>query len=176
MGVAGQSGSAPADVRVHRVVPTSLSSAATGRREREIKVKYMILLRGSQRDYDAMAGKPAAGEPGWTGADFAALGTFMESFNRELAESGELVETRGLTEPARARRIRIQQGAPVVTDGPYAESEEVLAGYWIVECDSLDRATEIATRLTQAPGPQQVRDRGYVDLRPMAESREELEH
>ena len=138
-------------------------------------MKYMILLSGSQRDYDAMAGKPAADEPGWTGADFAALGTFMESFNRELAESGELVETRGLTEPARARRIRIQQGTPVVTDGPYAESEEVLAGYWIVECDSFDRASEIAARLTQAPGPQHVRDRGHVDLRPVAESREELE-
>ena len=54
----------------------------------------MILLGGSQRDYDAMAGKPGSGEPTWTGADFAALGTFMEAFNRELAESGELVETR----------------------------------------------------------------------------------
>lgn len=137
--------------------------------------KYMILLRGSQRDYDAMAGKPAASEPGWTGADFAALGTFMESFNGELTESGELVETRGLTEPVRARRIRIQHGAPVVTDGSYADSEEVLAGYWIVECGSLDRATEIATRLTQAPGPQHARDRGYVDLRPLAGSRGELE-
>ena len=135
----------------------------------------MILLAGSQRDYDAMAGKPGTGEPGWTAADFAALGTFMESFSRELAESGELVETRGLTEPARARRIRLQHGAPVVTDGPYAESEEVLAGYWIVECDSLDRATELASRLTEAPGPQHVRDRAYVDLRPLAESREELE-
>ncbi len=137
-------------------------------------MKYMILLRGSQRDYDAMTGKPDAGGPVWTGADFAALGTFMQSFNRELAESGELVETRGLTEPAQARRIRIQQGTPVVTDGPYAESEEVLAGYWIVECDSVDRAIEIATRLTEAPGPQ-VRERGYVDLRPIAESRDELE-
>jgi hypothetical protein len=135
----------------------------------------MILLSGSQRDYDAMAGKPGTGEPGWMPADFAALGAFMESYNRELAESGELVETRGLTEPARARRIRIQHGAPVVTDGPYAESEEVLAGYWIVECESLDRATELAARLTEAPGPQHVRDRGYVDLRPLAESREELE-
>jgi hypothetical protein len=103
-------------------------------------VKYMILLSGSQRDYDAMAGKPPAGEPGWTGADFAALGTFMESFNRELAESGELVETRGLTAPAHGRRIRVQRGASVVTDGPYAESEEVLAGYLVVECASLDRA------------------------------------
>jgi hypothetical protein len=138
-------------------------------------VKYMILLSGSQRDYDAMAGKPASGEPGWTGADFAALGTFMESFNRELAESGELVDTRGLTEPVHARRIRIRQGAPVVTDGPYAESEEVLAGYWIVECASIDRAIEIATRLTKAPGPPHVRDRGYVDLRPLAESRKDLE-
>jgi hypothetical protein len=138
-------------------------------------VKYMILLSGSQRDYDAMAGKPATGEPGWTGADFAALGTFMESFNRELAESGELVETRGLTAPAHGRRIRVQRGAPVVTDGPYAESEEVLAGYLVVECASLDRATEIAMRLTAAPGPEHVRGRAYVDLRPLAESRDELD-
>jgi hypothetical protein len=138
-------------------------------------VKYMILLSGSQRDYDAMAGNPAAGEPGWTSADFAALGAFMESFNRELAEAGELVETRGLTAPAHARRIRVEQGAPVVTDGPYAESEEVLAGYWIVECPSIDRAIQLAARLTDAPGPAHVRDRGYVDLRPVAESRDELE-
>jgi hypothetical protein len=141
----------------------------------ETGMKYMILLCGSQRDYDAMAGKTAAGEPGWTAADFAALGTFMESFNRELAETGELVETRGLTAPEQARRIRLQAGAPVVTDGPYAETEEVLAGYWIIECDSVGRATEIATRLTQAPGPEHVRDRGYVHLRPVAQSREELE-
>jgi hypothetical protein len=134
----------------------------------------MISLRGSQRDYEAMAGKPGAGEPGWTMADFAALGAFMESFNRKLADSGELVATFVLTEPAHARRIRIQQGAPVVTDGPYAESEEVLAGFWIVECASLARAIEIATRLTQAPGPAGLRERGYVDLRPVAESRDEL--
>jgi hypothetical protein len=134
----------------------------------------MILLAGSQRDYDAMAGKPGAGETGWTMADFAALGAFMESFTRELADSGELVATFGLTEPAQACRIRTQQGAPVVTDGPYAESEEVLAGFWIVECAGLDRATEIATRLTEAPGPGSVRERAYVDLRPVAESRDEL--
>jgi hypothetical protein len=137
-------------------------------------VKYMILLAGSQRDYDAMAGRPGADEPAWTGADFAALGTFMEEFNRELAESGELVETRGLTAPAYARRIRLQDDAPVITDGPYAESEEVLAGYWIVECASLDRATQIAAGLTGAPGPG-VRDRAVVDVRPVAESRDELE-
>jgi hypothetical protein len=138
-------------------------------------VKYMILLGGSQRDYDAMAGRPGSDRPTWTGADFAALGTFMEGFNRELAESGELVETRGLTAPAYARRIRLQDGAPVITDGPYAESEEVLAGYWIVECASLDRATQIAAGLTKAPGPDDARDRAVVDVRPVAESRDELE-
>jgi hypothetical protein len=63
-------------------------------------VKYMILLYGSQQDYDSMSGKDAAGRDAWTGADFAALGAFMESFTKDLATSGELVETRGLLELA----------------------------------------------------------------------------
>ena len=138
-------------------------------------MKYMILVYASQRDYDAMVGKPASGEPGWSAADFAALGQFMEQFATDLAESGELVDTRGLTAPSQARRIRLAGGAPVVTDGPYAEAEEVLAGYWIVECDSFDRATEIAARLAQTPGPDHVRGRAVADVRPVAESREELE-
>jgi hypothetical protein len=137
-------------------------------------MKYMILIYGAQRDYDAMAGKPDRG-PGWTPDQFAAMGAFMEAFNQELAESGELVETRGLTAPAHARRIQLRDGAPVVTDGPYAESEEVLAGYWIVECDSFDRATQIAGRLTETPGPDQARDRARIDVRPIAESRHELD-
>jgi hypothetical protein len=138
-------------------------------------MKYMILVYASQRDYDAMAGKPAPGESGWSGADFAALGQFMEQFARDLAESGELVDTRGLTAPSQARRIRLANGASVVTDGPYAEAEEVLAGYWIVECDSLDRATGIASRLGSVPGPEHVRARAYADVRPLAESRHELD-
>jgi len=138
-------------------------------------MKYMILAYASQRDYDAMVGKPAPGEPGWTGEDFAAVGQFMERFARDLAETGELVDTRGLTAPSRARRIRLAAGTPVVTDGPYAEAEEVLAGYWIVECDSLDRATDIASRLSSAPGPEHVRARAYADVRPLAESRNELD-
>jgi hypothetical protein len=140
----------------------------------EILVKYMILIYASQQDYDGLAGKPDAGAPGWTPAEFAAMGSFMESFAKDLAESGELVDTRGLTAPAHARRIRLQDGVPVVTDGPYPESEEVLAGYWIVECESFDRATQIAARLAETPGPAHVRARAAVDVRPVAESREEL--
>jgi hypothetical protein len=138
-------------------------------------MKYMIMIYGAQRDYDAMAGRPGAGQPGWTADQFAAMGEFMAAFNQDLADSGELVETRGLTAPVHTRRVQLRAGAPVVTDGPYAETEEVLAGYWIVDCDSFDRATQIAGRLTEVPGPGHARDRARVDVRPVAESRHELD-
>jgi hypothetical protein len=136
-------------------------------------MKYMILAYGSQQDYDAMSGKPT-GKPGWSAQDFAAMGEFMESFNKSLVDSGELVETRGLTAPVHARRVTAENGAPVVTDGPYAETQEVLAGYWIVECESFDRATEIAARITQCPGPAYASD-AFIDVRPIAETRNELD-
>jgi hypothetical protein len=115
-------------------------------------VKYMIMTLASQQDYQAMAGQSAS-QPAWTAEDWAALGEFMRAFNQELLDSGELVETRGLSAPVHARRVRFKEGAPMVTDGPYAEAEEVLAGYWVVECESFDRATEIASRLVGCPGP-----------------------
>jgi hypothetical protein len=138
-------------------------------------MKYLILMSGTQQDYDGMAGKPVGGQPAWSAADFAAMGAFMESFGKDLAESGELVDAQGLTAPIHTRRIRLQAGVPVVTDGPYAETEEVLAGYWLVDCDSFDRATEIAARLTNCPGPDHVRERAYVDVRPVAESQDNLD-
>src|SRR5262245_50309410 len=98
-------------------------------------MKYMIMMYGSQADYDAMAGKPSPGAPVWTPEDFAAMGKFMEAFNRDLADRGELVETRALADPVHARRLRLVNNLPAVTDGPYAETEEVLAGWWVVECD-----------------------------------------
>jgi hypothetical protein len=138
-------------------------------------MKYMILVYGSQQDYDGLAGRPAAGQPAWSGEDFAALAAFMDSLTKDLAESGELVETRGLAAPVLTRRVRLQEGVPVVTDGPYAETEEVLAGYWVVECDSFDRATEIAARLAGCPAPPGVAERAVADVRPVAESQAELE-
>ena len=138
-------------------------------------MKYLILMAGTQQDYDGMAGKSVGGQPAWSAADFAAMGAFMESFGKDLADSGELVDAQGLTAPIHTRRIRLQAGVPVVTDGPYAETEEVLAGYWLVECDSFDRATEIAARLTNCPGPDHVRERAYVDVRPVADSQDDLD-
>jgi hypothetical protein len=137
-------------------------------------VKYMILTYGSQQDYDGMAGK-ATDKPAWSAEDFAAMGAFMEKFNKDLEESGELVETRGLAAPVHTRRLGSKDGVPVVTDGPYAETQEVLAGYWVVECESFDRATEIAARLEQCPAPDHVAASAFADIRPIAESQADLE-
>jgi hypothetical protein len=137
-------------------------------------MKYMILTFGSQNDYEGMGGQPSA-EPAWSAAAFAALGAFMQAFNQELVDSGELVETRGLTAPVHTRRVRVQDGAPLVTDGPYAEAEEVLAGYWVVKCESFDRATEIAARLSHCPGPEHVRARAFADVRPIHQYRPDQE-
>jgi len=143
-------------------------------RGKDIAVKYMILTFASQQDYQEMAGQPSS-QSAWTHEDYAALGAFMRAFNQELADSGELVETRGLSAPVHTRRMRLKEGVPVVTDGPYAEAEEVLAGYWIVECDSFDRATEIASRLASCPGPEHVRARAYADVRPIDEHQPDFE-
>ena len=78
---------------------------------------------------------------------------FMEAWNGDLVESGSsstLVVWLRRSTPGGSSS---QNGVPVVTDGPYPETEEVLAGYTIVECDSFDRATEIAALLAKAPYP-----------------------
>jgi hypothetical protein len=137
-------------------------------------VKYMILTFASQQHYQEMAGQASSESP-WAQEDWAALGQFMQAFNQELLDSGELVETRGLSAPVHTRRIQLKEGVPVVTDGPYAEAEEVLAGYWVVECESFDRATEIASRLPSCPGPDQVRARAYADVRPIDDHQTDFE-
>jgi hypothetical protein len=133
-----------------------------------VTVKYMIMLYGSQQDYDVLTGKPTD-RPAMSPEDVAAMHAYMESFHQKLAESGELVDARGLTAPVHARRVQLKNGAPVVTDGPYPETQEVLAGYTIVECESFDRATEIAAGLVNPDA-----DGEYVDVRPVVEGIEEL--
>ena len=139
-------------------------------------MKYMILLYASQADYDAMAGT-AKDKPAWSADELAAMGAFMESFNNDLVESGEFVDGQGLTAPAYTRRVQLRNGVPVVTDGPYPETQEVLAGYTVVECASFDRATEIAGRLAKAPHPANatVPHEWYVDIRPIADGPPPLE-
>jgi hypothetical protein len=136
-------------------------------------MKYMILSYASQQDYDGMAGQ-SSDLPAWSPEDFAAMASFMESLNTELAEAGELVETRALAAPVHTRRLGARNGSPFVTDGPYAETQEVLAGYWIVECESFDRASEIAGRLAGCPAPEHVAANAYADVRPIMETADEI--
>jgi hypothetical protein len=137
-------------------------------------MKYMILLYASQADYDAMAGT-AKDKPAWSADELAAMGAFMESFNNELVESGEFVDARGLAAPIHTRRLQLQSGVPVVTDGPYPETLEVLAGYTIVECDSFDRATEIAARISNCPPGPSGAEGLFLDVRPIVDGRDDLE-
>lgn len=131
-------------------------------------MKYMIMLYGSQQDIDVLVGKPTD-KPPMSPEEVAAMHAYMESLHQDLVESGEYVDARGLSAPVHARRVHIKGGSPVVTDGPYAETQEVLVGFTIVECDSFDRATEIAARFINPDAEGE-----YVDVRPVIEDVAEL--
>jgi hypothetical protein len=78
----------------------------------------------------------------------------MKRFNGELRNEGVLVGSEGLAPPAAARIVRAGKGgAPEVTDGPFAEGKEFLAGYWIVDVETPEQAYAIAARASAAPGP-----------------------
>ena len=108
-----------------------------------------------------------AGIGTWPLEDVKAHIGFMKRFGQELGEAGELVGAEGLAEPAQARIVRARtDGSPEVTDGPFPESKEFLAGYWIVDVESPERAYAIAARASAAPG------RGGVPLNMAIEVRE----
>ena len=131
-------------------------------------MKYMIMLYGSQQDYDVLSGKPTD-KPPMSAEDVAKMHAYMGSYHQKLIDSGEFVDARGLSAPVHARRIQLENRVPVVTDGPYPETQEVLAGYTIVECESYDRATEIAAGLINPDAPGE-----FVDIRPVIDGIEDL--
>jgi hypothetical protein len=75
---------------------------------------------------------------------------FLRRIDVELTESGELVFQQGLADPSQARTVRVQQGVPVATDGPFAESRGSLVGFWVVDVENQARAVEIAARISRA--------------------------
>jgi len=90
----------------------------------------------------------------WPAEDLQAHIRFMKRFTKSLAEAGELVGAEGLAPPGQAKLVRAAKGGkPEVTDGPFAEAKEFLAGYWIVDVDTPQRAYEIAAGASAAPGP-----------------------
>jgi len=102
----------------------------------------------------------------WDPADVKAHIEFQRTLNAELLDRGELVDAQGLAGPDQAKVV-ISDGTnpPKVIDGPYPESKELLAGYRMIDVDSLDRALEIAARSSAAPGPGGVPIRQQIEVR-----------
>ncbi|MFJ2023749.1 YciI family protein [Streptomyces sp. NPDC087897] len=117
-------------------------------------MRYLVMVQGSQADYDAQAGKGSVGSPVWDEKAMQAMFAHMGGINDDLAESGELITGYGLSEPAAGRAVSLDgEGRPVVSDGPYSETKELLAGFWVLDCESLERVTEIAARVARCPQP-----------------------
>jgi len=106
-------------------------------------VKYILMMNTMK------AGLPM---PDWPAKDFQAHIQFMVKLNTDLRESGELVAAEGLSFPDQAKLVRAGRDGTPVTDGVFPESKEFLAGYWIVDVDSPERACQIAARASAAPG------------------------
>jgi hypothetical protein len=87
-----------------------------------------------------------------TDPEFLATCDFYMKLGEELTATGELLSTEGLAHPSLTRSVRSREGGPVASDGPYAESKEVLASFAIVDCSSYDRVLEIAARIADATG------------------------
>lgn len=89
----------------------------------------------------------------WSREDMAAHLEFLRQFNRKLTAAGELVGIEALTGPAEAKLVRAGKDGTPVTDGVFPEAKEFLAGYWIVDVDSPERAYQLAAEASAAPGP-----------------------
>ncbi|GHG38861.1 YciI family protein [Streptomyces zaomyceticus] len=117
-------------------------------------MKYLVMVEGAQADYEAMVGRPSEDSPAWTKADIQTMFDHMNDINKELAANGEMIDAQGLAAPSTTRFVTVDgDGRPVVTDGPYAETKEVIAGYWLLDCASLERVTEIAAQVARCPQP-----------------------
>ncbi len=107
-------------------------------------MKYMLMMntpRGG--DYQVMS---------WPKKDLEAHIAFMIGFAKKLGAAGELVGAEGLASPSQAKLVRAGNDGKPVTDGVFPETKEFLAGYWIVQVDSAERAYDIAAEASAAPG------------------------
>jgi hypothetical protein len=102
-------------------------------------VKYMLMMFGDAADMMEVR------TPEWVGEMMA----FMTDFNAELDKTGELVHAHGLAFPSTAKTVSLADGQVVVTDGPFAEAKESLAGFWILEVPDEARAVELAGRVVR---------------------------
>src|SRR5579884_3466865 len=105
-------------------------------------MKYMLLMNTMKADSPAFSG--------WSKQDIANSIAHMMTLNRELRERGELLTCEGLSFPDQAKLVRAGKNGEPITDGVFPESKEFLAGYWIVDVDSPERAYAIAAQISAA--------------------------
>ena len=115
-------------------------------------MKYMILLQSNPQFLERWEALSKEQREGF-GRDHLEL-------SAELADSGELVASEGLADPALAKRVKVAGGQTMISDGPFAEAKEHLAGFLLVDCDGEDRALAIAARVPDAVW-------GLVEVRPV---------
>ena len=108
-------------------------------------MKFMVQMNVKKGPYQ-MAG--------WSQDDVKRMVGFMDKTNAELKAAGQWVVGEGLVSPEEARLVTANQdGSPSVTDGPFAESKEFIAGFWIIDVKDADEAYRIAARDLALPGP-----------------------
>jgi hypothetical protein len=101
----------------------------------------------------------------WKPEEITAHLDYYRALNKELEESGELVQTEILTGPDLAKIVTSDGTTPVITDGPFQEFKEWLAGFQIFDVESEERALEIAARLSAVPGPDGVPTQQPIQVR-----------
>jgi hypothetical protein len=121
-------------------------------------MKYMLMMNTM---------KAGEGVPRWPKKDLQAHIAFMMGFVKQLRESGELVSAEGLSFPDQAKLVRAGKDGLPITDGVFPESKEFLAGYWIVDVDTSERAYAIAAQASAAPGPGGVPLNMPIEVRPV---------
>jgi hypothetical protein len=98
-------------------------------------VKYVLMIYSNPGAFQALSEE-----------ERDALSGEFDALNKEIAESGEFVNGAALADPVNGKTVRVRDGVPAITDGPFAEAKEQLAGFYLVDCESIERAVEIATR------------------------------
>ena len=123
-------------------------------------MRYMLLQNYGATESDC----PPMSQ--WSPADIKAHIEFQQALNAELLDRGELVDAQGLAGPEQARFV-VSDGtsAPVITDGPFPETKELLAGYRMVDVETAARAIEIAAQASAAPGPNGAPIRQPIEVR-----------
>jgi hypothetical protein len=102
-------------------------------------MKYMLLIYNNPATWEHLSERERNGVMGE-----------VDSIIEELTESGEWVGGAALADPSHSRTVRVRDGVPATTDGPFAEAKEHLAGYCVIDCENVERATEIAARWPDA--------------------------